>query len=302
MQPKRAVALYDGALTLGFAPNMQIVTTLLRALTPSSDAPASGGAARSGWPTERPSREASSGSDSLGRVMGAMKMLERRQVLPDTFLLNQLMRAYTLLEQYDKAEDVFYRVMKAGGASQAEAKARPCAPDVVSWNIMIDGYARQGKPALARRCFREMLEQPHESIQPDKFTYTALLKSYVMVDDFAAAEQILEEMEQRAAAYTRSLRNANVDDVLEGSDGAVALPPPTPDVFLYNTLIEGYSRCLRWREAEATLQQMRSRGLQPNADTYSVLVPCLTRAKQSTIAVDKLEEVRELGIPLNTAM
>ena len=53
---------------------------------------------------------------------------------------------------------------------------------------MIDGYARQGKPALARRCFREMLEQPHESIQPDKFTYTALLKSYVMVDDFAAAE------------------------------------------------------------------------------------------------------------------
>ena len=127
-----------------------------------------------------------SGSDSLGRVMGAMKMLERRQVLPDTFLLNQLMRAYTLLEQYDKAEDVFYRVMKAGGASQAEAKARPCAPDVVSWNIMIDGYARQGKPALARRCFREMLEQPHESIQPDKFTYTALLKSYVMVDDFAA--------------------------------------------------------------------------------------------------------------------
>ena len=37
-QPARAVALYDGALALGFTPNMQVVTTLLRAVTPGSGA------------------------------------------------------------------------------------------------------------------------------------------------------------------------------------------------------------------------------------------------------------------------
>ena len=105
------------------------------------------------------------------------------------------------------------------------------------------------------------VEQPHESIQPDKFTYTALLKSYVMVDDFAAAEQILEDGAARAA-YTRSLRNANVDDVLEGSDGAVALPLPR----LTSSSTTPSSRATRGASlarGQATLQQMRSRACSP---------------------------------------
>jgi pentatricopeptide repeat protein len=49
------------------------------------------------------------------------------------------MRCYIANGLIADAEDVFYRVMKAGGFSAAEEKVRPCSPDVTSWNIMIDG-------------------------------------------------------------------------------------------------------------------------------------------------------------------
>jgi predicted nucleic acid-binding Zn ribbon protein len=40
---------------------------------------------------------------------------------------------------YLQAEDVFYRALKAGGASAKEELARTCAPTKASWNIMLDG-------------------------------------------------------------------------------------------------------------------------------------------------------------------
>ena len=318
-QPKRAVALYDGALALGFTPNMQCTTTLVRALTPSG----SGNEAmsqRSNMQNDG-SRLGDANSkaevkvpiDSLDRVTAAMKILEEQMIRPDTYLLNQLMRAYSLNGLYSKAEDIFYRVMKAGGASQAEALARPCSPDIVSWNIMIENYGRQGRTDLAVRCFQDMLEQP-SLIKPDKFTYTALLKSYIKVDDFQAAEQILDDMEYRAAAFAQSQRATNSkferseQNFLSApfSSSKLAMvsetPPPIPDVFLYNAIVEGYSRRLRWREAESTVERMRARGLLPNAETYMYLVPCLIRAQHPSRAVDKLDDVRALGIRMDTEM
>ena len=50
------------------------------------------------------------------------------------------------------------------------------------------------------------------------------------------------------------------------------------------------------------MERMRARGLLPNAETYMYLVPCLIRAQHPSRAVDKLDDVRALGIRMDTEM
>lgn len=52
--------------------------------------------------------------------------------------LNAVLLFYSLSSKL-QAEDVFYRALKAGGASAKEELSRLCAPTQSSWNIMLDG-------------------------------------------------------------------------------------------------------------------------------------------------------------------
>mmetsp|Transcript_28153 Transcript_28153/g.62820 ORF Transcript_28153/g.62820 Transcript_28153/m.62820 type:complete len:894 (+) Transcript_28153:136-2817(+) len=264
-EQSQAVALYDACVAAGVVPNLQVSTTLARALTRDKKAPR--------WPSKSPEPEK--------RLTDAMAKLQKLKVVPDTYFLNQVLRCYMSHGLVREAEDVFYRVMKAGGASAKEEKARPCAPDVASFNIMINGYAALGLASKAKTCFDDLasLAEAYSSkeLQPDKFSYTGLVKALVKSGDLSSAMEVVSSQ-----ACT------------EG--GA--------DVFLYNTLVGGLCRQLMWREAEALVNQMKTLtpNLQPNYDTYAVLVPCLTRALHPELAVLKIEEMKALGVPLDTVM
>lgn len=111
-------------------------------------------------------------AEALERAFNGLALLEARSERPDVYMLNALMRACVAAGEYSRAHDIFWRVMRAGGASEKEKAARPCAPDAVSWNIVLDSYARQGRPDMARSAFDEMLQQSEETgIAPDQYVW-----------------------------------------------------------------------------------------------------------------------------------
>jgi len=68
------------------------------------------------------------------------RLKKKTSSLPLAFFLFKPLTQYTLLLTTFQAEDVFYRALKAGGASAKEELSRLCAPTQSSWNIMLDGY------------------------------------------------------------------------------------------------------------------------------------------------------------------
>ena len=259
-------------------------------------------------------------AEALERAFNGLALLEARNERPDVYMLNALMRACVAAGEYSRAHDIFWRVMRAGGASEKEKAARPCAPDAVSWNIVLDSYARQGRPGMARSAFDEMLQQSDETgIAPDQYTYTEVIKSLLNVDDFATAEYFLERMEETAARMAeqrkrvaqadrlRELRGEDEDDdegslekdMLRDLMNSVDL---RPDVVVYNVFVKALSRSLRWREAEDMVRRMTDKGIRPDWETYSYLVPCLVRAQQPALAVEKLDEMRAANIRPNVIM
>lgn len=139
-------------------------------------------------------------------------------------------------------------------------------------------YARNGKVGQAKACFEDMVES---EFPPDLYSHTALLRSLVAARDLAGAEALLAAMEAGGS-----------------KDGA----KPTPDLFCYNILVEGYCRALRWREAAATVDRFPRLGLSANAATYAVLVPCLIRAQHPELALALLPEMRAKGIKLDLTL
>ena len=67
---------------------------------------------------------------------------------------------------------------------------------------------------------------------------------------------------------------------------------------VYNVFVKALSRNLRWREAEDMVRRMTDKGISPDWETYSYLVPCLIRAQQPALAVEKLDEMRAANIRL----
>mmetsp|Transcript_38469 Transcript_38469/g.75851 ORF Transcript_38469/g.75851 Transcript_38469/m.75851 type:complete len:1156 (+) Transcript_38469:82-3549(+) len=369
-RPGKAVGVYDDALAKGFVPTLEVVTTLARALTPTPaeasklaklplpkvDQKQAGtkGKASMALPWGRAPAKAAAKSVKVGdgrleaeraqqerrtdRLVAATTLLEKRRVVPDTFFLNSLLRCFMLNGQVSEAEDIFYRVMKAGGASATEEKARPAPPDRFSWNIMIDGYARRGRPDLAAKCFQDMSQMPVVSttggggftedmlqaptaLRPDLFTCTALLKAFVSVEDFARADELLSTMEAalqpRRNDFSRKSGNdgrqptpeeeADADvgtaAAAEGSGFFSSVSAVAPDLLVYNTLLKGYCRSVRWREALDVVFRMEEvAGLSPDYDSFAHLVPALCRAGHPDIGLSKLEDVKRLGIRLDTKL
>jgi pentatricopeptide repeat protein len=343
-RPHKAVEAYDRAVAVaGFGPTLEVATTLARALTPSTaeakriakevqkqqqQQPMEEGRRSSTSTTTAATRTDTLKGSSLSpkrtdRLMAATVLLEKRGVVADTFFLNTLMRCLMLNGQVAEAEDVFYRVMKAGGTSLREEKARPAPPDRFSWNIMIDSYARLGRADLAAKCFQDMsqaavsasasasssssLQASSAILRPDLFTCTALMKAFAAVDDFARADDLLSTMEAglsierqgaAAAEKTAPTTTGGMNDGFFASIARVA-----PDVRVYNTLLAAYCRCLRWREAEELLLRISEvAGLEPTYDSFAHLVPCLCRAGHPSLGLSKLEQVRDLGIHLDTKL
>ena len=82
-----------------------------------------------------------------------------REVLPNTFVSNNLIEMYTKCGRVVDAWQVFDKLLKK---------------DVVSWNLMIGGYVRHGHVKEALNLFSQMCQV---GMKPDQITYMNILNA-----------------------------------------------------------------------------------------------------------------------------
>ncbi|KAF7799018.1 hypothetical protein EIP86_010248 [Pleurotus ostreatoroseus] len=113
------------------------------------------------------------------------EMLDRG-IHPTAQHLLTIMRGYTLNGDMRDAERVF-RSLKAS-----------YKPTIDAYTILIDGYARQGRPRRALRTFQRLIA---DGLQPDVMSVDALVSAYFTSGQFQRAREVLIRMWPHVAPF-----------------------------------------------------------------------------------------------------
>ncbi|KAL1803045.1 hypothetical protein ACET3Z_031692 [Daucus carota] len=184
-----------------------------------------------------------------------------------------------------------------------------CVRDLVSWNSLINGYARNGKAVDAVRIFREM---EMAGIQPDDVTMLGVVSSCAQLEDLNSGVEFHRLIEEKNIDVTVSLANALVDMYVKCGDLSAAEDMfnkmkkrtvvswttmvmgyikfgildtakrlfdemPEKDVVPWNAMIGGYVQANRSKEALDLFHNMQARNVKPDEVT---MVNCLSACSQ----------------------
>ncbi|KAJ7513974.1 hypothetical protein O6H91_23G021400 [Diphasiastrum complanatum] len=148
--------------------------------------------------------------------------------------------------------------------------------NVVSWSVMIAGYAHNGRGKEALALYEQMKQ---EGVQPDNITYVVLLKACANI----------AALEQGKQLHSHIIKSGYESDVIVGSAlvdmyakcGCIELAHQVfnkvseRNVVLYSAMIAGYAQQGRGKEALTLLEQMQREGMKPDEVTYvCVLSAC----------------------------
>ncbi|XVF07965.1 hypothetical protein REPUB_Repub06bG0184800 [Reevesia pubescens] len=189
-------------------------------------------------------------------MKGYMKTAEmtRIHVPANRITYNILLKGYCQQLQIDKAKELLREM-----ADDAEIK-----PDVVSYNILIDGCILTDDSAGALAFFNEMRER---GIAPTKISYTTLMKAFALSGQPKLANKVFDEM----------LRDPRVK----------------VDLVAWNMLVEGYCRLGLVEEAKKIIQRMKENGFYPNVATYGSLANGISLARKPGEALLLWKEIKE---------
>ncbi|KAF5205792.1 Pentatricopeptide repeat [Thalictrum thalictroides] len=156
----------------------------------------------------------------------------------DIFIRNSLIHLYSNFGNLDSAQQVF------GGS---------CVREIVSFNSMISGYARHGRPTDALRLFGEM---KNSDVKPDEFTFVSLLSACSALNDVNAGKQI----------HILMCKNLGVDGC---------------NVLLKSALVDMYAKCGEMKLADRVFSSM---GIKRTSTACSSMVSGYARCGEIEIA------------------
>eukprot|EP01018_Ginkgo_biloba_P016244 Gb_41835 [translate_table: standard] len=149
-------------------------------------------------------------------------------------------------------------------------------PDTKMYTILVYGWCKFEKPAMAKKFFNEMIGR---GFDPSVVTYNILLNGICgkrkVYSEFRlnrmmrAAEKLLDQMKSRGCV---------------------------PDVTTYSILMHALGRALKTDESFKLLTEMKENGCTPNIATYTSLVKCLCSTGRLNEAYKLLDEMAQNGV------
>jgi pentatricopeptide repeat protein len=182
------------------------------------------------------------------------------------------------------------------------------APNIISYNTVIQAHGRAGNPERAEQVFLGLLE--NDQVRPNEITITAVLSAWSHVGTWEAAEraerilkEIIPQMGLRPDifAYSACLACwAKIPNQKHAMERAQALfdellvsPSPhlRPDVVAYTNLMNVYGRYDEPEKVESLLEDMlrldsvpqspyKDDRLRPNVHTFSVIISAWVRSSR----------------------
>lgn len=151
----------------------------------------------------------------------------------------------------------------------------PCR-DVVTWAVIIAGYAQYGQGLSALEIFREM---QMEGVKPDKVTFLGIFKACGSIGALEIGRQIHDQAIQCAYELDMVIGNTIVD--MYGKCGSLAEARnvfdklPNQDEASWGAMIAGFSQTGNLRLAQKCLEGMLRQGLSPGVMIFtSILTAC----------------------------
>ncbi|CAL5009239.1 unnamed protein product [Urochloa decumbens] len=184
---------------------------------------------------------------------------------------------------------------------------RPCpgAPDVVTYNILADGWCRVKDTSRALDILRQMVES---GIAPTKATYNIILKGFFRSGQLQHAWDFFLQMKKRGindesckpdvVSYTTGLHGLGVARQLDKARklfDEMSKQGCVPSTATYNALIQVICKKGNVEDAVAVFDYMVGKGYVPNVVTYTVLIRGLCHAKKIDRAMKLLQRMKSEG-------
>ncbi|XP_062117156.1 pentatricopeptide repeat-containing protein At3g09650, chloroplastic [Humulus lupulus] len=231
----------------------------------------------------------------VSRVMDAVRMIEAMRheddtaSQPDHVTYTTLVSAFVNSGSMDRARQVLAEMMRIGVTANR-----------ITYNILLKGYCKQLQIDQAKELLKDMAEEA--GIEPDVVSYNILVDGCILVDDSAGALVFFNEMRAKGIAPTKiSYTTLMKAFALSGQpklahkvfDEMLNDPRVKVDIIAWNMLVEGYCRLGMIEEAKKLIERMKEDGFHPNVATYGSLANGIALARKPGEALLLWNEVKE---------
>lgn len=188
----------------------------------------------------------------------------------DGYIQNSLLAMYMNCGQKEAAEWVFDALQKRSLVSRDIMMQKQ---SVASWNIMINGYFRNGYAEEAFMIFNRM---KNVGVEPDCVTVVSLLPACGYMKNLVLGREVHALVEEKGWGNTVRVNNALVDMYAKCGKmyeaQAVFNKMGERDVITWTTMISGYISNDNAKSAMALCWPMQHCGIKPNSVTLSSLL------------------------------
>lgn len=243
------------------------------------------------------------------RIFGQMMKMNVRA---DWIALVSVLRAYTDVEDFEHGKSIHACVIKMGLELESDllisltalyAKCGQVAvarwffdrmdiPNLILWNAMISGYAKNGFAEEAMDLFREMISK---NIRPDSITVTSSIAACAQMGSLELARWMDDYIGRSEFKNDVFVNTALID--MYAKCGSVGMARfifdkiLDKDVVVWSAMIVGYGLHGQGREAINLFHEMRQAGVCPNDVTF---VGLLTACKNSGLVEEGWEHFHHM--------
>ncbi|KAF6144773.1 hypothetical protein GIB67_016847 [Kingdonia uniflora] len=263
-------------------------------------------------------------SGSLKDACLVLETMEKeKRIVPDTFLLRDMLRIYQQCDMKEKLQELYYRMSKSKMNWDQEmyncvinccARALPVdelsqifdemlhrgfSPNTITVNVLIDVY---GKARLFKKA-RKVLWMARKWGLTDVISYNTIIAAYGQSKNFTNMRSTVRKMEFNGFSVSLEAYNCMLDAY--GKEGQIERfrsvvqrmkeSGVVSDRYTYNILINIYGDQGWIDEVFVVLRELKECGLGPNLYSYNTLIKAYGIAGMVEEAVDVLKEMREKG-------
>ncbi|KAF8111071.1 hypothetical protein N665_0076s0074 [Sinapis alba] len=170
--------------------------------------------------------------------------------------------------------------------------------------IMIGAWCRVRKVENAQRNFKVLLNS--REIVPDKYTYTTMINSYCLMEQFDKAYVFFQDMKKRRVVTdlaTYTMIQDHIPELRMKSETEMEALGIEPDVHYYTVLFHRECKIGKIENAEKIFRQMIESGVEPDDVAYAALINGCCKNKCADKAQKLIHEMVEKGMtPLEPCM
>ncbi|KAJ7955674.1 Pentatricopeptide repeat-containing protein [Quillaja saponaria] len=262
---------------------------------------------------------------SLKDACSVLDMIDKQHnIVPDAFLLRDMLRIYQQCGMQDKLADIYYKISRSTETWDQEmyncvinccACALPVdelsrifdemlqhgfTPNTFTFNVMLDVY---GKSKLFKKA-RTLFFMAQKQGLVDVISYNTLIAAYGKNKDFKKMSSTVKKMQVNGFSVSLEAYNSMLDAY--GKDGQMETfrslllnmkgSSCTADHYTYNIMINIYGEQGWIDEVTEVLTELKEYGLGPDLCSYNTLIKAYGIAGMVEEAVGLVKEMRERGI------